>query len=194
MMSPRLPEKGSVPIWFSALLLVAVAVVVAAVVWPSHRVVRQQELTASLPKTLVVEVTFYGWPDNDPPGAAIAYPVVHKLAGGTGTWDDPITLASDARLIPVGSKIYLGYLHKYAVMEDQCVPCEADWSAKRPHIDIWLGGEGAPPKSVLACEDRLTRNSYKVTVRATDPNHPVDTTPLFGPNGCIGSVPDQGGP
>jgi 3D (Asp-Asp-Asp) domain-containing protein len=171
--------------------LLAVAVVVAAVAC-SKRSAGQTELTASLPKTLVVEVTFYGWPDNDPPGDAIAYPVVHQRAGGTGTWADPITLASDKRLIPIGSRIYIGYLHKYFVMEDQCVPCEADWSAKRPHIDLWIGGEGAPPKEVLACEDRLTRSSYKVTVGETDPNYPVDPTPLFGPNGCIGGIPDQG--
>jgi hypothetical protein len=42
--------------------------------------------------TVQQRLTFYGWPDNDPPGNAIAYPhsrfpsAVHDNAGGTGTY------------------------------------------------------------------------------------------------------------
>jgi len=49
--------------------------------------------------TLNVMVTFYGWPDNDPPSDIIAYPksdypsCVHNHAGGNGTYEDPITVA-----------------------------------------------------------------------------------------------------
>src|SRR5215472_7117188 len=39
-------------------------------------------------------VTFYGWVDNSPPGPAIAHPCIHKHAGGTGTFSDPVTLPS----------------------------------------------------------------------------------------------------
>ncbi|GDY30080.1 hypothetical protein [Gandjariella thermophila] len=41
-------------------------------------------------------VTLYGARDNDPPGSSdISYPQIHSQAGGTGTYDDPITFATD---------------------------------------------------------------------------------------------------
>src|SRR5580693_6473343 len=40
-------------------------------------------------------VTFYGWPDNDPPGKAIAHPVIHQRAGGDGTYCNPTTFATE---------------------------------------------------------------------------------------------------
>ena len=30
-----------------------------------------------------LKMTFYGWPNNDPPGDDIAYPSRHQKAGGT---------------------------------------------------------------------------------------------------------------
>ncbi len=51
-------------------------------------------------QTITSYVTMYGFPDNDPPDTAyIANPVLHQLAGGTGTFNDPITFASDPRVI-----------------------------------------------------------------------------------------------
>ena len=44
-------------------------------------------------------LTGYSYWDNTPPGsAAIARPVVHRRAGGTGTYSDPITIAVGYRL------------------------------------------------------------------------------------------------
>src|SRR5438094_683071 len=45
--------------------------------------------------TITTLVTFYGWADNDPPGDGIAYPTRHTAAGGVGSYDDPITVATD---------------------------------------------------------------------------------------------------
>jgi hypothetical protein len=51
-------------------------------------------------------VTLYGWPDNSPPGNAIAYPAdegyptIHNVASGTGTYADPITYATDQAELP----------------------------------------------------------------------------------------------
>ena len=75
-----------------------------------------------------VYITLYGWPDNDPPGGAIAYPDIHQTAGGTGTYADPITFASDIREIPAGTRIYIPVYQKYFIMEDECVAAEQDWS------------------------------------------------------------------
>lgn len=43
-----------------------------------------------------VEITFYGFPDNDPPSAQTAYNCGGRknIAGGTGTYSDPLTMAS----------------------------------------------------------------------------------------------------
>lgn len=68
-----------------------------------------------------VKLTFYGWPDNDPPGNSIAYPGLglssHQGAGGTGTYDDPITVAvitqSNNGFWSPGTMMYLPSLQKY---------------------------------------------------------------------------------
>jgi hypothetical protein len=137
-------------------------------------------------------VTFYGPADNSPPGAQIAYPrsqgnpTVHDSAGGTGTYSDPVTFATDQAELPVGTRIYLPYLHRYFVMEDDCAECDQDWTGSGPdggpgllHVDLWIGGQGAlNSQDVTRCEDSLTRTTAQVIV---DPpaDQPVDTTPLF---------------
>jgi hypothetical protein len=131
-------------------------------------------------------VTLYGWPDNTPPGGDIAYPVLHHSAGGTGTYADPVTFASDRSELPVGTRIYLPFLHRYFIMEDDCTECDKDWTGHGPdggprlhHVDLWAGGEGAhASRDVIHCEDDLTRESAAIII---DPpaTEPVDTSPLF---------------
>ena len=72
-----------------------------------------------------VKITFFGYPDNSPPGAGIAYNQCgHSLAGGTGTYDDPITFATatdgDFNVCDV---VYLPWVKKYARYEDDCEQC-----------------------------------------------------------------------
>ena len=71
-------------------------------------------------RTLRTIVTFYAAYDNDPPGTTtIAFPNArHAHAGGTGTADDLITLASTPAAVAVGATIYYPPLRKYFVMED----------------------------------------------------------------------------
>jgi hypothetical protein len=131
-------------------------------------------------------VTLYGWPDNSPPGNAIAYPAsggyntIHDAAGGTGTYSDPITFATDQAELPVGTIVYYSYLHRYFIMEDDCVECDQDWSGSGlHHIDLWIDGQGAQSDSdVINCEDNLTQNSAQVIINPPS-DEPVDTTPLF---------------
>lgn len=82
------------------------------------------------PQLVQAQCTFYGFPDNCPPSAATAYEIVHSLAGGTGTWADPITYAGFAAFTPPGTMIYVPQLRKYFVMEDDC---QVGLSA--PHLD-----------------------------------------------------------
>jgi hypothetical protein len=83
-------------------------------------------------------VTLYGWPDNSPPGGAIAYPkgdgnsTLHNTAGGTGTFADPVTYATDKAELPVGTKVYYPFLKKYFVMEDDCAECDQVWTGHGP--------------------------------------------------------------
>ncbi|HEY4458626.1 MAG TPA: hypothetical protein VGN81_30215 [Pseudonocardiaceae bacterium] len=132
-------------------------------------------------------VTLYGWPDNSPPGAAIAYPksdgnpTLHNTAGGTGTYSNPITYATDKSELAVGTKVYYSYLKRYFIMEDDCVECDHDWNNGKAHIDLWIGGKGGSSSKVIDCEDALTRTG---TVIVNPPsNEPVDTTPLFNSSG-----------
>ena len=135
-----------------------------------------------------VYVTFYGWADNSPPGGAIAYPksdgypTVHETAGGTGTFSDPITFATDKAEFPVGTILYVPFIEKYVMMEDDCVECDSDWtSSHKWHIDLWMNSDATENASSLAsCEDRWTRDATEVEL-SPPPDRTVTTTPLFTP-------------
>lgn len=124
-------------------------------------------------------MTFYGWPDNSPPGPDIAYPVIHKQAGGTGTYRDPITFASTTKEFPKGTRIYVPYLKRYLLMEDHCVDCAKDWSRGKAHVDVWAGGDSRHKRAVLACEDKLTPDGKVKIVPNPPKNLPVHTYPMF---------------
>ena len=120
-------------------------------------------------------VTLYGFPDNSPPGTDIACPQIHDGAGGTGTFNDPVTFASGTdqnRRMPCGTKIYVPFLKKYFIREDDCASCRGPWT------DLWAGGDENSGQDVLDREDSLTRDSVRITL---NPGRglPVDTTPIF---------------
>jgi 3D (Asp-Asp-Asp) domain-containing protein len=138
--------------------------------------------------TMSLYVTFYGWADNSPPGGAIAYPksggypTLHETAGGTGTYADPITFATDKAEFAVGTRLYVPFIEKYVIMEDDCVECDSDWTSSRKwHIDLWMNSNGtASTSSLTSCEDRWTRDSTSVEIDPPD-GRTVTTTPLFTP-------------
>ncbi|HLK38183.1 MAG TPA: hypothetical protein VKU41_15580 [Polyangiaceae bacterium] len=135
-----------------------------------------------------VYVTFYGWEDNSPPGGAIAYPkgggypTRHETAGGTGTYGDPITFATDMAEFGVGTVLYVPFIEKYVVMEDDCVQCDSDWtSSHKFHIDVWMNSNGSEdPAALNRCEDQWTRATTNVEV-SPPPTRPVTAPPLFDP-------------
>lgn len=118
--------------------------------------------------TLHVEITFYGSYDNDPPGSRdISDPVLHQLAGGTGTYADPITFASPdgSGAYPVGTIIYVPRVQKYFIKEDTCA---TSWTAPNgcgpvSHVDLYMGNP-SNSQAVLACEDALTPDGNDVII------------------------------
>jgi len=138
-------------------------------------------------KTLHGLITFYGFPDNSPPGNGIAFPVIHDGAGGTGTWSDPITFATDQNEHRPGTRLYVPFLQKYFIMEDDCVECDNDWEGShKRHIDLWTNSDAdSDPQAVVNCEDTLTQDNGTY-IASPSRNRAVDTTPLFdNDNGCI---------
>jgi hypothetical protein len=146
--------------------------------------------------------TAYGWPDNSPPGNGISYPVIHGVAGGTGTYADPITLAvahslatgKDIPVYPAGTRFYIPNVRRYFIVEDAC----GDWppqptgscanvSTQAPPgtsvwVDMWAGGNGANNAAVIACEDAVTGN-YTI-IRNPDANRAVVRGPLYSGTTC----------
>ncbi|HLI96408.1 MAG TPA: hypothetical protein VKT72_10015 [Candidatus Baltobacteraceae bacterium] len=135
------------------------------------------------PYTTSATVTFYGWPDNSPPGAAIAHPVIHQLAGGDGSYCNPTTFAteptsSENAKIPYGTRIYVPYIQKYFIREDDCTTsgpqglgCSGLW------FDLWIGGDKSSKSSaVINCEDSLTQNGTVAVIVHPGPNEPVAWT------------------
>lgn len=125
-----------------------------------------------------MNVSYYGWLDNTPPGAAIAYPTLHKTAGGTGTFSDPITFGTSHLELKPGTKIYLPYLQKYFIMEDECgSTCASDWTNKKLYdIVLWIGGSANSGSALSTCENALEPVGGSSSVIM----NPASTLPVIG--------------
>jgi hypothetical protein len=138
-------------------------------------------------------MTLYGYADNSPPGTVIAHPCMHSQAGGTGTYADPITFATDVAELGWCQIIYVPYMERYFIHEDECSECDQNWnSAHLYRFDMWAGGDASSlvqpgRRALLGCESNWTRGNYP-----TDPNNPsievdppsnlpVVTAPIFSP-------------
>ncbi len=155
--------------------------------------------------TYRMEVTFYGWPDNTPPSGAIAYPIIHKTAGGIGSYANPITFATDRSEIAPGTRLYLPLVKKYLIMEDDCTECDRDWSTRRKrHIDVWTNSNAkSNTNAVLNCEDQLTPARAVPVIVDPRAGLTVSKRPLydiarnwcyFGPNPVSTSAPGNNTP
>ena len=121
---------------------------------------------------MTVYLTGYSFWDNTPPGsAAIARPVLHKRAGGVGSYKDPITIAVGHRIddgvqsldFEPGTRFYLPELRKYAIVEDVCGdgptpqlgPCHIGHKG-HPWLDIYVGGRNITPEQAEDCMRSIT--------------------------------------
>lgn len=142
-------------------------------------------------------VTGYSYWDNTPPGStAIARPVLHQGAGGTGTYEDPITVAvGHARRngqtymdYPAGTRFYFPRLRKYGIVEDLCGdgdrpqdgPCHSGKDGN-PWLDIYVDGARAGAKAANTCMHRLT--GHQPVIINPKPIYPASAGPLTE-SGC----------
>lgn len=133
--------------------------------------------------------TAYTWFDNTPAGSAtISHPVLHKSAGDTGTFEDPITIAvghslasgHDVLDFPAGTRIYLPDVRRYFIVEDTCGdgnepeggPCHQGANANGTNstiwIDMWIGGQGSSARAADDCASRVTDVNTAVFNPASD--------------------------
>jgi len=151
----------------------------------------------TVPTDVQAFMTLYGWADNSPPGPAIAHPCLHGSAGGVGTYSDPISFATDVNELGWCQIIYVPYMQRYFIHEDECSECDYDWNHFQLYrFDMWAGGDSGsrtrPEKKALrSCESTWTRaNSIgdpdNPTVIVDPPsNLQLTTTPIFsGPTSC----------
>jgi hypothetical protein len=109
--------------------------------------------------TITAYVTGYSYWDNDPPGSAqIAYPIIHTVAAGVGTFTNPITLAVATGKFSPGVKFYLPFVRRYFIVEDQCAGCGTAPSGTSAWIDMWIDGRNGTTTSTDACMNALTGN------------------------------------
>ncbi len=138
--------------------------------------------------TLLADVVFFGWADNAPPSNQIAYPksagfpTKHDVAEGAGTYADPITFGGDSKTFPPGTILYVPYIGKYVVLEDECTQCATQaLTTHRPEIAVWMASNASsPPASVSNCEASWTRTAVPVVTNPPSGSL-VTTPPLFDP-------------
>ena len=135
-----------------------------------------------------VQHTFYGFPDNDPPGPATAFNCGGRnfVAGGSGTFSDPLTMATAPNEFSQCETLYVPYLKKYVRFEDTCAQCTEDFKSGKRHIDIWTGSPNINGgQKQINCEDQLTPdgNGEHTIIRFPAGNLAVD--------GKSGSAYDQ---
>lgn len=143
--------------------------------------------------TIESQITFYGFPDNSPPSSQIAYTCNGRTsAGGSGTYDDPVSVAVAPKDIWPCTLMYIPYLQKYGIADDECEQCISDFSdSGAHHIDVWTGGDWNGGQNQIDCEDQLTPNSDQHVVLNPPNGWNVVTAPLFN-GGCTGQTyPDQ---
>ncbi|KAI0102407.1 hypothetical protein GGR51DRAFT_562582 [Nemania sp. FL0031] len=105
-----------------------------------------------------VKVTFYGYPDTHDSSCSAAY-VGHNcnnpdgtprnwLAGGDGSWNNPLTMMGDFEPCSI---VYLPYLRKYGIIDDTCPPCAKNI------LDVWVESSCYDdPNKVIQCEYAMT--------------------------------------
>lgn len=131
-------------------------------------------------KTVTMEVEYYGWFTNTPPGCQTADSKIRDgCAGGKGTYTTPITAAVKPKDYPYGTIFYYPTDGKYFEAGDE------DPMGSATTLTFWMGYLGTSTAAtagtefaLIDCEDALTTGKTPVIV--TPPaDEPVTAQPLF---------------
>lgn len=139
---------------------------------------------------LSIWLTGYSFQDNTPPGSPIVgEPVLHKVASGSGTFADPITVAVPGHEGKMdwkpGTKFYLPTVQRYVIVEDSGAAPPP--STAQTHLDMWVEGKDGTKEATDACESEFTGN---VPAQVNPPDGlPVMAGPIFAAGRC--NVPPQ---
>lgn len=130
-------------------------------------------------------ITGYSWWDNDPPGSLeISNPVIHQGAGGTGTYQDPITMAvglSNRKMqFAEGTIFYLPYLKRYFIVEDTCASCGKGYKGYK-WLDVFVDGRTSKSGS-NECMNALT--DIHEVIQNPSPNYKVEAGAVYE-SGCV---------
>jgi hypothetical protein len=140
-------------------------------------------------KTLKAYTTGDSWFDNTPPGSAtISHPVLHKKAGGKGTYADPVTVAVGHSIVngrdildyKKGTRFYIPNVRKYFIVEDTCGdgktpqngPCHSLKKAPKGvtvWLDLWIGGSGSTRKQADDCMSKVTDGNGAIHTAVLNP-------------------------
>jgi hypothetical protein len=152
----------------------------AASVLPAGAAQTSGNATSGAPTSNVRSfMTLYGYVDNSPPGTGIAHPCIHSQAGGTGTYADPITFATDVAELGWCTVIYVPYMQRYFIHEDECSQCDRDWSTSHLYrFDMWAGGDAS---SLKEPERRALLRCERTWTRGDSPTDPANPTILINP-------------
>jgi hypothetical protein len=143
-------------------------------------------IEASTPTPVVMDVQFFGWPDNQPAGNAIAYPksagypTKHDVASGVGSYADPISFGGDPATFAPGTILYVPYIEKYVIMEDECTSCATQaQTTHRPQITVWMASTASTPTAAFAsCEMSWTKDEI-TAIESPSAVLVATTSPLF---------------
>lgn len=159
--------------------ITAATIAAATAAWPTPTAAAP---TAAAPTEDTYYITGYSWWDNTPPGTAtIAYPQLHKQAGGAGSYTDPVTIAvghslttgRSTPIYPPGTRFYAPHLRRYLIVEDACGdgpkpqngPCTV---LPRQHrtaaawLDVWVDGRATGRTKSDQCMNAMT-GAFRIT-------------------------------
>jgi len=127
--------------------------------------------------------TWYGPPDNSPPGNGISGPACGTphgaVAGGVGSFANPTTYADPQNLNSFCQRAYDPFMKMDLIHQDQCNPCGGQ---NTNHIDIWIGGTASSnATAVESCENDWTTTT--TIIQNAPSSEPVDTSPVYSNSG-----------
>jgi hypothetical protein len=143
---------------------------------------------------LVAYTTAYTYYDNTPAGSPeISDPILHSVAGGTGTFANPVTIAVGHSIIngkdildyPAGTKFYIPNLRKYFIVEDTCGdgstpqngPCHSGYQG-HVWLDMWIDGKGSSSSAANNCAEAVT--DLHTVIKNPASNYAVVSGAVYG--------------